>query len=205
MSDETTTTEDTSAGEIFDPEIHATDRKGNPSLNKDGSFRKKRVDAGAGKTRSRPRPSAGTSHAGCPPPRRPPCSWRSVAEFLSLPTAGVAMVDPVMGYAATEVAPMWAEALADLAVERPQFAAVLERLGGVGAVGGVITVGVLTFVQFGHLAGKVPPHIAKTLGCKSREEIETILKQRGEQLARASRPAPAEHAYAPEAGVMAGV
>ncbi|TFV29513.1 hypothetical protein E4K10_49955 [Streptomyces sp. T1317-0309] len=48
------------ADEIFDPEIHATDKDGNPSMNKDGSFRKKRKDAGNRGSRTASAPKAST-------------------------------------------------------------------------------------------------------------------------------------------------
>lgn len=201
---------DDASNAVFDPEIHATDADGNPSLNKDGSFRKKRKDAGAAKSSA---PAASRSKSRTASPRGAgPGSQRakyhkSVSDFLALPVAGLSMADPVLGYAATEVAPMWSDALADLAVEQPRLAAVLERLGGVGAAGAVLTVGALTFVQFGTLLGKVPPHVGKMMGCKSREEIEAILQARGEQLA-AQRPAPEapvqhERAQVPTPRVMA--
>jgi hypothetical protein len=189
-----TTATEATAEEIFDPEIHATDRKGNPSVNRDGSLRKKRRDAGAGRasgTRATTRTRA-TARAGGGSARDK--HRRAVADFLALPAAGLSMVDPVMGYAATQVVPMWSDALADLAVERPQVAAVLERLGGVGAVGGVLSVALLTGVQFGYLTGKVPAHIARTMGCKSREEIEQILMADGQRIAQRSP----EHARAEE-------
>ncbi|MGW5984215.1 hypothetical protein ACWFOP_28560, partial [Bacillus mycoides] len=116
---------------------------------------------------------------------------KAVDDVLALPVAGLSMADPVLGFAAAEVAPAWSDALADLAVEQPRLAAVLERLGGVGAVGGVLGVGIMTFVQFGHLLGKVPPHIAQMMGAKSREDIERILDQRGAAMAK-QRPAPTE-------------
>lgn len=191
--------------EIFDPEIHAADKDGNPSLNKDGTFRKKRRDAGtpaSSRTRTRTR----TRSTGGAPREK---YHKAVADFLALPVAGLSMADPVLGYAAASVAPAWSDALADLAVERPQMAAVLEKLGGVGAVGGVLGVAIMTGIQFGHLLGRVPEHVATGMGCKTRSEIETILRQRGEALARQrpAEPAP-EHARAGAEGgarVMAGV
>lgn len=188
-------------GEIFDPEIHATDKDGNPSTNKDGSFRKKRRDAGGGRKSA---PSA--KPAGSGPAAARARYHKSVSDFLALPVAGLSLADPVLGYAAGEVAPMWTDALADMAVDNPRLAAALERAGNLGAVGGLITAALVTGVQFGHLMGKVPGHMATMLGCKTREEIETILKQRGAQLAeraehaRAEAPAPAPDAWAhPEA------
>lgn len=197
---------------VFDPEIHATDKDGNPSLNKDGSFRKKRKDAGAaaeaaGKPSSSRSRTRTNSPRGAGPGAQRAKYHKNVSDFLALPVAGLSMADPVLGYAATEVAPMWSDVLADLAVEQPRLAAMLERLGGLGAVGSVLTVGALTFVQFGTLLGKVPPHVGKMMGCKSREEIEAILQARGEQLA-AQRPAaeaPVQHdrAQVPTPRVMA--
>jgi hypothetical protein len=53
------------ADEIFDPEIHATDPKtGEPSLNKDGSFRKKRKDAGRKAPGPGPKASASSGGGG---------------------------------------------------------------------------------------------------------------------------------------------
>jgi hypothetical protein len=190
--------------EIFDPEIHATDPKtGEPSLNKDGGFRKKRRDAGGARPAA---PRAAKTPGGNGRAKH----HAAVGNFLAIPVAGLGLVDPVMGFAAANLAPMWADALADLAVDNPRFAAMLEKAGGLGAAGAVVMVGVLTAVQFGHLMGKVPADMLRMMpGVQSREEIETILAQRGEQLARAAQ-ARAGQASAPahpadESRVMAHV
>jgi hypothetical protein len=188
-----------STDEIFDPEIHAVDKDGNPSLNKDGSFRKKRKDAGGSRRGGGGRPRAASSAPKSGDPRGR--YHRAVSDVLALPVAGLSMADPVLGFAGSQVAPLWADALADLAVEQPRLAAVLERASGVGAVGGLLGVGLLTFAQFGNLMGKVPDHLVRMVGGKTRGEIEQILQQRGEQLARQRPPAPAaeespEHARA---------
>ena len=165
--------------EIFDPEIHATDRNGNPSLNKDGSFRKKRKDAGG-----RPSPSRKTSTTARASAANPREKYhKSVSDVLQVGVTLASLADPVMGYAGSLVAPLWADVLADLAVEQPRLAAALERAGGLGAAGAVVAAGVLTFAQFGNLAGKVPDHMVRMVGGKTRAEIEQILKQRGAQLA----------------------
>lgn len=168
-----------SSGDIFDPEIHAVDKDGNPSFNKDGSFRKKRKDAGkrGAASASRPASAAGKAEHDQREKYR-----KSVNDAAAVPVTLVSLADPVMGYAAGMLAPMWAEALADMAMEQPRLAAALERAGGLGAAGALATVGALTVVQFGYLAGKVPPQIATMLGAKSREEIERILEQRGVQM-----------------------
>jgi hypothetical protein len=172
-----------SASEIFDPEIHAVDKDGNPSFNKDGSFRKKRKDAGkrgAGAAAPTARPA---SAAGKVLADQREHYKKSVSDFLAVPVTLASLADPVMGFAGSMVAPLWADALADLAMEQPRLAAALEGAGKLGAVGGVVGVGVLTLVQFGHLAGRVPANVAQMVGAKTRPEIEKIMEQRGIQMA----------------------
>lgn len=174
--------------EIFDPEIHATDKDGNPSLNKDGSFRKKRKDAGGGR-RGGGGGSAPFAAAASGGGRRSGGDQRAkhhkaVSDFLQVPVTVASLVNPVYGYAAGMVAPMWADVLADLALVNPRLAAALEKAGGLGAAGGVAAVGLLTLAQFGVLAGKVPDSIGQMVGAKPRAEIEAILEQRGVQLRR---------------------
>lgn len=189
--------------EIFDPEIHATDKNGDPSLNKDGSFRKKRKDAGGASTagRSSTRTRTTKSSAGNPRDKY----HKAVSEFLQVPVVGLGFADPVLGFAAAEVAPMWSNALADLAVDRPRLAAMLEKAGDVGAIGGVVGAAVVTFVQFGHLLGKVPANTAQSLGCRTRTEIETILEQRGAAMAQARQSPEHARAEGPAAEGPAGV
>lgn len=183
-----------SSDEIFDPEIHATDKDGNPSLNKDGSFRKKRRDAGQGKsaprTTARTKSSPTASNASNEQRAR---YAKAVVDNLTPVAVVLSLVDPVDGYCAQQLTPMWGEVLADLAMEQPKLAAVLERAAGLGAVGGVIGLGVLTLVQFGHNHGKVPEQFARMVGGQSRGEIEQLLQQRGEQLRNRGAEAPREH------------
>lgn len=176
--------------EIFDPEIHATDKDGNPSLNKDGSFRKKRRDAGQGKSAPKPKSSPTASKTGGEQRAR---YAKAVVDNLTPVAVVLSLVDPVDGYCAQQLTPMWGEVLADLAMEQPKLAAVLERAAGLGAVGGVIGLGVLTLVQFGHNHGKVPEQFARMVGGQPRSEIEQLLQQRGEQLAKQRADAPREH------------
>ena len=167
------------ADEIFDPEIHATDPKtGEPSLNKDGSFRKRRRDAGKKATASAAPKSSGSSGNAARERYR-----RNVDQVLGIPVVLLSMQDPVLGYAAGELAPMWSAGLADLAVEQPRLAAALERAGNLGAGAALLSAAVMTTVQIGHLLGKVPEGMAKMMGAKTRSEIEQILEQRGVELA----------------------
>lgn len=169
------------ADEIFDPEIHATDKDGNPSLNKDGSFRKKRRDAGKGTTKAKgPAPA---SSGGKVLADQRAGYIKAVAEPLSVIASMVSLVDPVDGYCAAQLVDPWAEVLGDLAMEYPQLAAAIERAKVVGPLAGLVGVGILTVAQFGHNHNKVPAHLARMLGARPRTEIETILKQRGAQMA----------------------
>jgi hypothetical protein len=178
--------------EIFDPEIHATDREGNPSLNKDGSFRKKRRDAGKSGARSKTAKAA-------PADDRARYA-KAVQEALAIPVMVASFVDPVDGYCAAELSPVFADAIAGLAVENPQVAAVCEKLAIGGAAGAVAAVVLMAGVQFAHNHGKIPEHLARMAGAKPRREIEAILRARGEQLAAQARvteaPADAEGARA---------
>lgn len=174
------------SGEIFDPEIHATDKDGNPSLNKDGSFRKKRKDSSSTKTKSA---SSSGSSGGAQRDRY----YRGVAGILQIPAAIASMVDPVDGYCAARLIDPMSAAIADLAVENPQVAAAVDRMAQAGPFGAVLSVGIMAVVQFAHNHDKIPAGMAAALGATPRSEIEKILQQRGEQLAKqrpASEPEP---------------
>lgn len=184
--------------EIFDPEIHAADKDGVPSLNKDGSFRKKRRDAGqkTSSARSKSTPTAATGAAAVQRGRY----FKAVTDTLTPIAVVLSLVDPVDGYCAQRLTPMWGEVLADLAMEQPRLAAVLERAAGIGAVGGVVGLAVLTAVQFGHNHKRVPEQFVRMVGGQPREEIEKLLDQRGEQL---RRDVPREHPITEEEYVNA--
>lgn len=181
--------------EIFDPEIHAVDKEGNPSLNKDGSFRKKRKDAG--KTSRSRSSSAKAAPAGDDRARYA----KGVRDFCAIPTMLLAVKDPVDAYCASELSPMFADAVAAVAVENPQLAAVCEKLATGGAIGNLMGVTLLIGAQFAHNHGLIPEHLARAVGATPRRDIEQLLKQRGEMLARqgaeaAEAPADAERPMA---------
>lgn len=168
-----------SDGEIFDPEIHAVDKDGNPSINKDGSFRKKRKDSARGAAKvSAPASSEGKRRAD-----EQAGYTKSVAGILQIPATLLSLKDPVDGYCAAQLVDPWAQAIGELAMEYPQLAAAIERAKVAGPLSGLIGVGLLTVMQFGHNHGKVPAHIASAFGARPRAEIEQILVQRGAQLA----------------------
>lgn len=162
--------------DVFDPEIHAVDKDGNPSLNKDGSFRKKRRDSRGGN------PSKKSATSGVSGGSQRERYRAGVAGVLQIPAAILSMVDPVDGYCAAQYVGPMSEAVADLAVENPQVAAAVERMAQAGPLGAVLSVGIMAAVQFAHNHGKVPASMAKALGATPREEIERTLQARGEQI-----------------------
>lgn len=154
---------------IFDPEVHATDKDGNPSLNKDGSFRKKRRDAGT-RTRSTSRTkSAATSS----PHRR---YEEGVAGLLQIPSAGLALFNPVDAYCVAHHTPPIAKAVADLAVERPEIAAALDKILVAGPYGALIGAVFPLAVQLAHNHNAVPAPMAKAMGATPKADIERHLK-----------------------------
>jgi hypothetical protein len=169
-------------------------------LNKDGSFRKKRKDAGAGRTSGAAK-ATGSSSGGAARERY----RKSVDQVLAVPVTLLSIKDPVLGYACGELAPMWSEGLADLAVENPSLAAALEKAGNLGAGAALLGAAVMTVTQIGTLVGKVPPHMAKKMGARTREEIEQILAQRGVELAAQNKRRAAEAAEDEAEGRHAGV
>lgn len=172
--------------EIFDPEIHAVDKDGNPSLNKDGSFRKKRRDAGASRKAGGTTRRAGSQRAKYA---------EGVAGLLQVPAAVLSFVDPVDGYCVAKHTPNIAGAVADLAVERPEVAAALERVMAVGPYGALIGAVLPLAVQIMHNHGMVPEPMAKAMGATPRREIEQNLKLVAEQKAmQAEQARPREEA-----------
>lgn len=153
--------------EIFDPEVHATDKDGNPSLNKDGSFRKKRRDAGTRQT------SRAKSSGGAGPHRR---YEEGVQGLLQIPAMAISFVDPVDGFCVASHTPPIAKAVADLAVERPEVAAALDKVLAVGPYGALIGAVLPLVVQIGHNHGLVPEPMAKAMGATPKRDIERHLK-----------------------------
>lgn len=191
--------------EIFDPEIHAADKDGNPSLNRDGTFRKKRRDAGRSAGRARSTSAKGRSSSAKAGPTSDRERYaKAVGEALAIPVMVASFVDPVDGYCAAELSPVFADAVAGLAVENPAVAAVCERLAIGGAAGAVAAVVLMAGVQFAHNHGKIPSHLARMAGARPREEIEQILQRRGEQLA-AARGRAAEGGAGQAPGPVEGV
>jgi hypothetical protein len=177
-------TQTDAAGDVFDPEIHSAKPDGSPSLKGDGTFRKKRRDSGgrrAGGVRAvtRPRtPSTSAPSSSRVVEQQKARHAKAVTDVAGPIILGLSFVDPVDGYCAAEIAPMFAEALAGYAQESPRTAAVLDKLASAGGASALVAVAGLAFVQFASNHGKIPPQYARMLGATPRAEIEAILDQR---------------------------
>lgn len=172
---------------IFDPEIHAADKQGNPSLNKDGTFRKKRRDAGAKPTATGRASSKSPDYKG------------TVKDLLEAGSLFVSVFDRVDGATVAAHSDALAEACHKTAVAEPRFAAAIEgamtaspyaalamALAGMGA-------------QLAHNHGLIP---AGFLGTTDRRVIEKQLGMAAKQ-AEAQRLADEEQDRADEAAERA--
>jgi hypothetical protein len=155
--------------DIFDPEIHAVDKDGNPSLNKDGSFRKKRRDAGFSKKTS---PTTKKTTNGSQKSKYA----EGVSGLLQIPAMAISFVNPVDGFCVAQHTPGIANAVADLAVERPEVAAALDKVLAVGPYGALIGAVLPLAVQLMHNHGMVPEPMAKSMGAVPKKDIERHLQ-----------------------------
>ena len=167
----------------FDPAIHATDKEGNPRFNKDGSLRKRRSDAGQRTASSAPKASKAPSNAH----KR---YFDGVSGLMQIASAGLAMANPVDGFCVAQHTPPIASAVADLAVERPEVAAALDKVLAVGPYGALIGAVLPLVVQIAHNHNRVPEQMAKALGATPKSLIENHLRSEAEKMAQA------EHAQA---------
>lgn len=172
------------SADIFDPQVHAADKDGNPSLNKDGSFRKKRRDAGgrAGTPRAKSSVTPSAQH------RR---YEEGVQGLFQIPAMALAFVSPVDGFCVAHHTPPISKAVADLAVDRPEVAAALDRVLAVGPYGALIGAILPLAVQLMHNHDMVPESMAKAMGATPKKDIERHLKL------VASQPEPEEEEYPP--------
>lgn len=172
------------AGDVFDTELHATKPDGTPALKTDGTFRKKRRDAGQGRvgassTRARTKTSA-SSTAGVPRALQEQRARhaKGIKDAAGVPLMALSFVSPVDAYTLSDLVDPFAEALAAVAQDTPQLAAVLDKLGGAGGWTTVAAIVGLGVVQVMHNHDRVPEHIARMVGAKPKREVEAILEQR---------------------------
>jgi hypothetical protein len=167
------------AGDVFDPELHATKPSGEPARRTDGTFRKKRRDAGGRRTAAAAAPRK-SSTEGMPRALKEQHARhvRAIRDSAAVPLTVLSFVDPVDAYCVSELVDPLSEALATVAQDQPQLAAMLDRLSGAGGWSAVVAVVAVGAVQIAHNHGKVPENIARMMGAKPRSEIEAILMQR---------------------------
>jgi hypothetical protein len=178
------------AGDVFDPELHATKPSGEPARRTDGTFRKKRRDAGGRRTAAAAAPRK-SSTEGMPRALKEQHARhvRAIRDSAAVPLTVLSFVDPVDAYCVSELVDPLSEALATVAQDQPQLAAMLDRLSGAGGWSAVVAVVAVGAVQIAHNHGKVPENIARMMGAKPRSEIEAILMQRARAMQQQA-PAP---------------
>lgn len=195
-----------SAGDVFDPELHAAKPNGEPAVKTDGTFRKKRRDAGgrraAGATRTTTRTTRTSSSSGVPKAlaeqhARHVKGVQNMAAGLLLP---LSFVSPVDAFTLSDHVPMLAEALADYAPENPQVAATLDKLSAGGGLFTVLSVVSVMALQVTHNHGVIPEHMARMVGVKPLSETRKLMQQRADAM---EREAEAQRAYDEETRRMA--
>jgi hypothetical protein len=171
-----------SAGDVFDPELHAAKPDGTPAVKTDGTFRKKRRDAGRGRasaprtsTRSKSTPAAGVPKA---LQEQHAKHVKGIKDASGVPLMALSFYSPVDAYTLSELVDPFADALATVAQDTPQLAAVLDKLGGAGGWTTVAAIVGLGVVQVMHNHDRIPEHYARMMGAKPKREVEAILNQR---------------------------
>lgn len=166
--------------EGFDPELHLVDDSGNPRLTRDGKPMKKRGPrkgtAPSPRRTATPRansrkPSSGTDY-------RP--GINGIFQMLAVPLAFTAPADAA---AIGHHGPNIAEALNDLAKERPEVAAALEKVLSAGPYGLLLAAVVPLGVQLAHNHDLIPERLAVAVGATPKRIIMEDLAQQAEQFA----------------------
>lgn len=173
-------------GEIFDPELHASKPDGSPALKTDGTFRKKRRDAG---TRNRTAASARTKTPPAPPAGVPRAlkeqharHQKGIKDAFAVPLMVAGFVSPIDAFTLEPLVDPFADALATVAQDNPQLAAAFDKLGGAGGWTAVCAIGALAVVQVMHNHDKVPEHIARMVGAQPKSHVVALMEQRAQQL-----------------------
>lgn len=169
------------AGEVFDPELHATKPNGEPARKTDGTFRKRRRDAGRrGPSASSSRSKTSGPPAGTPKPlaEQHARHVQAIKDASGMPLMALSFVSPVDAYTLSDLVDPFATALATVAQDTPQLAAALDKLGGAGGWTTVAAIVGLGVVQVMHNHDRIPEHIARMVGAKPKRETEALLEQR---------------------------
>lgn len=166
-----------SNGDVFDPEIHAVNEDGAPRFNKDGSYAKKRGrkkgSASSDNVRSMPRKSQKKAVTGTD--YRP-----GIVGLFQLVSVPLSFTSPLDAWAVGAHSPSIADALNDLAKQRPEVAAVLERVLQVGPYGALIGAVLPLGIQILTNHSRLPDEAAESLGAIPREKLLAELGARSD-------------------------
>jgi hypothetical protein len=137
----------------------------------------------------RPKGTRTTKKAAVPPkktsarPRMSPAKPKgpdyasAVAGVLQLVAAPLAMASPLDALTVAEMTPEIAQVLNQTAKERPEVAAVLEKVLTVGPYGALLAVAMKLGCQIAANHDAIPEPLAKGLGCRTRAESLALLDQ----------------------------
>lgn len=153
-----------------------------------------------GTPRGKPGPKKATGPAAAAPPRRPgggagPGRQKKPAtdyrpgingllQIAAFPLALAGKARPVFALDAAALTihgPNVAEALNAIAQERPEVAAVLDRILSVGPYGLLIGAVIPLIAQIGHNHGKLPEPVAVGMGAIPRKDLEADLRRQAEE------------------------
>lgn len=162
--------------ETFDPDVHQTDEVGQPVVTTAGRYAKKRGPKHTA-TASSPRRTARKTASSRPsaPRSKAPDFRPGLNGMFQLIAAPLAFVQPLDAMAVAQHGPNVAEALNDLAQERPEVAMVLQRLLSVGPYGLVIAAVLPLAVQLLHNHDVLPAVAAVRLGATPKDELAAVL------------------------------
>lgn len=169
MSETVTESTASAVGEFFDPAIHATDADGNPIPKKGGGWRRKRGPA-AGNTSGSSTPRTTTPRTARA--KAPAVDYRPALCGLGQLGAAVLMaVSPLDAHAVvTHTVPI-AEAAQITADASPGFAALLDKIVGIGPWSALVAATVPLGLQVAANHGWLPVNLAVQLGARDPQDI----------------------------------
>ena len=122
--------------------------------------------------------------AAAPRGRKPkkPDYTEGINGLFQLVSVPLAFTAPADAYAVAAHGPNISKAVNDLAQERPEVAAVLDKVLKVGPYGALLGAVIPLAVQIMHNHNVIPEQMATQLGAHPKREIDAYLKQQAEEL-----------------------
>lgn len=157
------------AGEQFDPAIHRTDDYGKPILNKNGTYSKKRGRKAGQRVTSK----SGSKHS---VDYRP--GINGLFQGICIP---LSIAAPADAFAVSQHGPNVAEALNQLAQERPEVAAMLEKVLAIGPYGALVAAVIPMVIQIAHNHNAIPERLATQMGATPKRVIISHLTAQAEK------------------------